>query len=231
VIEQPPSVGRAVRHVYNATDPVSVAMAIDPGLDPKLTERHTKALQQMLPDEFTSRMISSPGELADALAGETMDIAYLYCHGAYLDEGGSREVPSTVLKFGDTFVSPTDISNWRRSGGPWPRPHWPNRKPLVLLNGCHTTEFTTATLGNFVNAFVDRAGAAGVIGTEIAIDQGVAGWAAQQLLQMLHVGALTVGESVRYVRWTLLNKGNTIGLAFTLHAIAQLQLRPTLTAS
>jgi hypothetical protein len=153
-----------------------------------------------------------------------MDIAYLYCHGVY-HKPAANALPTPVLRFGISMLDPVEVANWRRAVG-WPRPHWPDRKPLIVLNGCHTTELTTATLSNFVDAFANRAGAAGVIGTEVTVEQGMAGWVAEQLLQLL-VDGTTAGEALRTVRWRMINRGNVMGLAYTLYCLAGLRLRPS----
>jgi uncharacterized membrane protein YeaQ/YmgE (transglycosylase-associated protein family) len=97
---------------------------------------------------------------------------------------------------------------------------------LVVLNGCHTTELTTATLANFVDAFVNRAGVAGVIGTEVTVEQGMAGWIVEMLLQLLVEGA-SVGQALRQARWQMMSRGNTMGLAYTPYCVAGLRIRTT----
>lgn len=225
VLEQPASCSRMIQHVLTGDTPISVAMVIDPGLDSTLTKRHAESLKKLLPGSalqvFT---VSDPSELARVLAPETMDIAYLYCHGGY-HKMARNALPSSVLRFGTAFLHPVDVGSWRRSADFWPRPHWPDRKPLVVLNGCNTTELTTATLSNFVDAFVNRAGAAGVIGTEVAVEQGMAGWALELLIQHIVTGHTSVGDALRRVRWLMINRGNTMGLAYTMYCMAGLQLR------
>jgi len=93
-------------------------------------------------------------------------------------------------------------------------PTRPNRKPLVVLNGCHTTDFTSGTLSDFVSAFVNRAGAAGVIGTEVAIEQNLAGFLMEIFLTNLAAGMAT-GEALRDARWQLVGYGNVMGLGYT----------------
>ena len=225
VLEQPPSAERVVWHVLDGAEPVSVAMAVDPGLDGGLTTRHLARLRSLLPDcTVTDQTITDPDELARALAGETMDVAYLYCHGGY-HQLASNAMPSPVLRFGGTVLDPVEVGNWRRDATLWPRPHWPHRKPLIVLNGCHTTELTTATLSNFVDAFANRAGAAGVIGTEVTLEQGMAGWAMEMLLRLLVDGA-DVGTALRQVRWRMISRGNVMGLAYTPYCVAGLRIRP-----
>ncbi|MEU5259961.1 hypothetical protein [Amycolatopsis sp. NPDC021455] len=224
IIEQPASTDSLVWHVFDDAKPMQVEVAADPRLDPELSARHLAALETALPRGTVHlSTIESAQQLADALALETMDVAYLYCHGGY-HKVATNALPSPVLRFGASVLDPVTVANWRRDGR-WPRPHWPSRKPLIVLNGCHTAELTTATLSNFVDAFANRAGAAGVIGTEITIEQGMAGWAMEELLRSLVDGA-GVGQALRALRWRMINRGNVMGLAYTLYCVAGLRLRP-----
>jgi hypothetical protein len=220
VIEQPPSTEALIWHVFDDAVPPAVTVAVGPDLDATLTSRHLAEL----PGRTTVMTVDDAEQLARSLAGETMDIAYLYCHGGY-HKVVSNALPFPVLRFGRGFVDPVEVSNWRRDQTLWPRPHWPHRKPLVVLNGCHTTELTTATLANFVDAFANRAGAAGVIGTEVSVEQGMAGWVMEMLLRLLVDGA-SAGDALREVRWRMIGRGNAMGLAYTLYGAAGLRLRP-----
>ncbi|MGW6935828.1 hypothetical protein ACWGE0_37635 [Lentzea sp. NPDC054927] len=91
---------------------------------------------------------------------------------------------------------------------------WPHR-PLVV---------TTSPSSDLVDAFVNQAGAAGVICPEVAVDQGMAGWVSGMLLARLAEG-MPAGEALRRTRWEMLGRGNVLGLAYTLHAGADLRLR------
>lgn len=91
---------------------------------------------------------------------------------------------------------------------------WPHR-PLVV---------TTSPAAHLVDAFVNQAGAAGVICPEVAVDQGMAGWVSGMLLARL-AGGMPAGEAVRRTRWEMLGRGNVLGLAYALHAGADLRLR------
>jgi hypothetical protein len=93
---------------------------------------------------------------------------------------------------------------------------------LVFINGCHTAEITPRTLVQFVDAFAGVF-AAGVIGTEIAVHQQVAGEAAEEFWRRLQAGA-SVGEALRGMRVHLLRKNNLIGLAYTAYCSADLRL-------
>ena len=89
----------------------------------------------------------------------------------------------------------------------------------------HTIEATTCTLNGFVPAFIHNARAAGVVGTEITVEQGFACLVGEQLLPLLAAGQ-GVGEALRSVRWDLLRLGNVLGLAYTPFCLANLTLRP-----
>jgi hypothetical protein len=95
----------------------------------------------------------------------------------------------------------------------------------VVINGCHTAELVSGSLTSFVDAFANRAAAAGLIGTEITIEQGIAGWAMELFLTELYRGK-TVGEALRNARWTMFARGNLMGLAYTPYCLAGLTLRP-----
>ena len=88
-----------------------------------------------------------------------------------------------------------------------------------------TAELTTAMLSNFVDAFANRAGAAGVIGTEVSVEQGMASWTAELLLQLL-VGGANVGQALREIRWRMVHRGNLMGLAYTPYCVAGFRMRP-----
>ncbi|WP_156371061.1 hypothetical protein [Nocardia arizonensis] len=226
VLEQPPRVDNMVRHVHFGPEPPAAAVVVDRNLDAALTAAHLAELRGLFAsDSIVVDVVRDGSQLAAALAGDWMDLAYLYCHGGYLKHATGQR-PAAGLCFGDTVICEEDIAGWRLPGGPWPYPHWAIRKPLVVLNGCHTAEFTTSSLSNLVNAFVNRAGAAAVVGTEIAVEQGAAGWATRQLLGLVLKNDSTVGQAIRTLRWQLIGRGNTLGLAYTLYGVADLRLRP-----
>jgi len=113
-----------------------------------------------------------------------------------------------------------EVNAWKAE---WPEEHWSDRQPLVILNGCHTSELTPEEVLSFVTAFSD-ARAAGVIGLETSIEQRLAGEAIEDFLSFLRMGRNT-GEAIYCMRWELLHKGNVMGLAYTPYCSAALQLR------
>ena len=223
IIEQPPSVGRDLETVVLREDQeLSFIVAPDDSLDPGLMGRHLRRLGECLPERSVSRpSVATERELMQVLAPEVVDVVYFYCHSGY--ERRSRQgTVANYLNLGRYQIKPTDVATWARTS--WPCPHWPNRHPLVVLNGCHTTEATSGTLNSFVPAFTQWAQASGVVGTEVMLEQGLAGWAIELMLAALARGA-AVGDAIREVRWTMLRRGNVMGFAYTPYCLANLALR------
>lgn len=155
----------------------------------------------------------SNDDMAGALATDDIDVAYFYCHCGYI-EGAPGAGVDRYLEFDGFQVTPNTVISWARSRTTWPRDHWRTRAPLVVLNGCHTGEYTSRTLASFVPAFTVWGGAGGLIGTEVAVHQSVAKWVGQKLLTGLWSGE-SVGRAVFNLRWQLLARGNVMGLAYT----------------
>jgi hypothetical protein len=200
---------------------VATVVAASSTLSAKETTRHMEALAGLGGVELPplERVVA----LRDRLGRSDMDVVYLYCHGGR-DRPAGATAPDAVLELGpgrrDRF-KPLDVSMWARSK--WARDHWRSRQPVVVLNGCHTTEMLPDTLADFVVGFV-AARAAGVIGTEVSLDQRFAGVAMELFLAALHAGA-GVGQAMRHMRWELLSRGNVMGLAYSPYCAATLALR------
>jgi len=223
VIEQPPSVERDLESVvWPKEEELSFIVAPDETLDPRLTERHLRLLAGHLPERTVSMPpIATREQLREVLTPPAMDVVYFYCHSGY-ERRSSQGAPENYLNLGEYQVWPLDVKTWARTH--WPYPHWPMRHPLVILNGCHTTEANSGTLNTFVSAFADHAAASGVVGTEVTLEQGLAGWAMELMLAALARGA-TVGNAIREVRWAMLRRGNVMGFAYTPYCLANLALR------
>lgn len=224
IVEHPPHVtGRDLEHVVGeGSQPLTVLVADDSGLAPEITHDHVESLTVSLGPAFWHPNITGREDLRRELAQEAMDVVYLYCHCDY-DLASPSYGYDLRLRLGADAFTPSDINMWTRIP-PWPRPHWPNRHPLVVINGCHTAEMVTGTLTSFVRSFANRAAAAGVVGTEITLEQGLAGWAGELFLTAMIKGA-TAGEALRTMRWAMFRRGNVMGLAYTPYCLAELSLR------
>jgi hypothetical protein len=201
--------------------PMSCLVVPGPGLEP-LASSHLGRLREAIgAGSVRTSSASTPVALAGDLAGDDIDVAYFYCHCGY-EEGAPGAGVGRFLQLSGYTIQAQDVMAWTRSL--WPREHWSQRPPLVILNGCHTTEYTTRTLSAFVPAFTRWAGACGVIGTEITLHQSIANWVAEYLLGALWAG-MEVGEAMRMMRWALLARGNVLGLAYTPHCTVDMALQ------
>jgi len=101
---------------------------------------------------------------------------------------------------------------------------WKQRHPFIFINGCHTSALKPGEIVSFVGCFSDLE-AGGVLGTEISVLFPVAAEVGEFMFKELADPAgPTVGEALRSVRWQLANKGNLLGLAYTLYALADLHV-------
>ena len=114
-------------------------------------------------------------------------------------------------------IYPRTIIGWSRRNA-WKA--WENQRPLVFINGCHTSDLTPGQVLEFVSAF-GFAGASGVVGTEVNIQLALAIEVAGALLTQIG-GQISVGQALYRVRWDLVNKGKLLGLAYTPYCLANL---------
>jgi hypothetical protein len=188
-------------------------------LDAAVTKTHLEVLAQEL-QQFKLLDCDSRAKIAQALK-EPVEIVYFYCHGRRQPlQGAEQSSPSLEVGMGEVF-QPEDITTWRVAD--WPSHHWQDTSPLVFINGCHTAEITPESLVNFVDSFT-AAYAAGVVGTEITLEQSVASEAAEQFLRSFQTNQTTVGQAVQQMRLHFLLKGNLLGLAYTPYCSADLKL-------
>jgi hypothetical protein len=145
-------------------------------------------------------------------------VFYLYCHG-----GVAGAIP--FLKVGGQDDPPLTTDNLLFRKPPWDGP-W----PLVFINGCKTTTLEPLRALEFVTAFVQHVGAAGVIGTETTVFEPLARAFGEACLTHYLAGT-PIGESVRRARLTLLKQGNPLGLVYIPFALANLRLVQTVPAS
>jgi multiple sugar transport system ATP-binding protein len=225
IIEVPPSSQHHPLALYVTTDDIPVRLVVGIGtsgeLDASLSERHLANLAACLglAQSDMARCSSTPA-LESSLAASDIDVVYFYCHGRrWFPDGADTAIPA--LEIGrDEQITPMEVNAWKSS---WPKDHWDRRRPLVVVNGCHTTELTPEEILSFVTTFSD-ARAAGVVGTETSIEQGLAGTAIEWFLSSLKQGG-TLGEAMYQMRWQLLRRRNLMGLTYAPYCSADLRLR------
>jgi hypothetical protein len=140
-------------------------------------------------------------------------LVYWYCHGVLKDDS------TPLLKIGTEAIPwYFDTSNFRAN-----RIRWLNQRPLVIINGCHTTALSPDRALSFVKTFVEQVAAAGVIGTEITIFEPFAQAFSEIFIELFRSGN-DVGTAIRKARLRLLQQGNPLGLVYQPFTYAGLKL-------
>jgi hypothetical protein len=141
-------------------------------------------------------------------------VVYFLCHGVETEDG----LPGLIVGDPEHPVAITP-DNLRNAGV-----RWPTTRPLVILNGCRTTALDPTKPWNFVEPFLKRAHASGVIGTEITVFEPLACDFAEEVLERFVGRDMTLGRAVRETRLTLLRRKNPLGLAYVPYAPVELRM-------
>ena len=153
----------------------------------------------------------SRAELLRRLRDDAPQLVYLYCHGGldgtqpYLLIGSGEDGPITRAYL-------------------YGRIDWEHARPLVVINGCHTTAVRPDQAFDLVSGLVQQANAIGVVGTEVTIGEALACAFGEEFVRRFAIGEETVGEAVRNTRLSLLARGNPLGLVYTPFALAGLRM-------
>jgi hypothetical protein len=193
--------------VLAIADAPHLAAGVSTAQDLKERAAHQQTLQTLVP-----RLVMEVGDTREEILGllgrGKAHVVYFYCHG-----GLSGDLP--YLQVGaDEVITPDNLFAVAR---------WDDPRPLVFLNGCHTTALDPEIAFEFIGAFVENAGAAGVIGTEITVFEPLARAFAEECLRQF-LSEIPVGEAVRRARLRLLKDGNPLGLVYIPYVMPGLQL-------
>ncbi|MBD2208103.1 CHAT domain-containing protein [Calothrix sp. FACHB-1219] len=138
-----------------------------------------------------------------------LDIVYFYCHGG-IDE--IEQLPYLQLsddKIYSNFIEACEV-NWQH-------------RPLVLLNGCATGDYSPESYISLIDDF-RAAGASGVIGTECPVPELFAELYAFTLLKRVFRGE-PLGKAMLAVRREMLQHNlNPLGLLYSLYAPYEIAL-------
>lgn len=205
--------------VANAPDaPTEIAWQTKPVLtvasstDPQFTRRkkHLEVMQKLRAD-IEWNYGDTRDDVLRELKNTKPHLVYFYCHG-----GVSETRP--YLQVGSDKSGNISPSNLRAK-----KIFWDTPRPLVFINGCHTTALEPEKAIEFISAFIETADAAGVVGTEITIFEPLATAFAEDCLRRFLDGT-PIGESVRTARLKLLKDGNPLGLVYIPYVMANLRL-------
>jgi CHAT domain len=187
-------------------------IAVGVSTDPKLCLRgkHEIALQK-LREGLGWEKGETRVEVLKMLRRTRAQIVYFYCHGGVTPS----QIPYFEVGYGESGITPDNLTGNNIA--------WKEPRPLVFINGCHTTALTPELAINLVSAFVEEAAAAGVIGTEITVFEQLACDFAEVCLRGF-LNGVQLGEAVRRARLELLHRGNPLGLAYIPFALASLNI-------
>jgi len=200
--------------------PATILMAANESVIAPVWQRHHGELARIC--GVASVPVATDSPTLRRRGRDGTDVLYFLCHGVRIERlGAGPPKPALELRPGDR-ITPQDLADWAEL---YPPVRWEERRPLVLLNGCHTGEVLPDTLTDFVSAFVGSLGAAGVLAAEIAIDRDLACHAMEHLIGFLWEGD-GVGKALWRLRRLLLRRGNLMGLAYSPYCDATLHLPP-----
>lgn len=193
--------------------PNGAAPAIDVcvSTDPAFVRRagHQDLLHALFPGPRWSVADTREG-VKKLLARSGSQIIYFYCHG------GLKGTTPYILVGKGPGITRDNIRGFK-----W---NWRTSRPLVFINGCHTSALQPSHAFDLVTGFIETAGASGVIGTEITVFEPLACAFGEAFMDHFVNQRKAVGESVRLARLRLLQAGNPLGLAYIPFAVASLKL-------
>jgi hypothetical protein len=229
IIEQPLS---ALRNLNGSLQPgdtpddlhfgsnLDMAVGVTDDLPPSERDNHLRRLGAIKPIRFKPQLPADDFyKVRDMLRAPL--VVYFLCHGEY-DRDKRRPYLSIGKRDNEDVhkIYPNTLQNWA-SGQHLDIQEWKKRRPLIFINGCHTADLVPGEVLNFVTPFSDS-GASGVIGTEINILLPVAAEISESLFRKFSAG-VSIGEALQQIRWELANKGNLLGLAYTIYCLASLR--------
>jgi CHAT domain-containing protein len=195
--------------------PTIIPVADKPGLavnvytDFLLLADHKKRLQQM---NVSWELAESRQAALDLMKQTEAQAVYFYCHGGLVNG-----LP--FLKLGHEGDDRLVANNLLNS-----RIRWRKVRPLIFINGCHTTALSPEAALDLVSAFVGISHAAGVVGTEITIFEETAVTFAEAFFKQFLQEKQTVGEAVRTARLEMLQARNPLGLVYVPYVLPGLKL-------
>ncbi|NTX39182.1 hypothetical protein HUA78_32590 [Myxococcus sp. CA033] len=184
---------------YASPRHVAVGLSTDARLI--LRQAHVRKLCDTIQADWVLR--DTRDDVLDLLRATQPHLVYFYCHGGI----DPRD------RFPYIQVGPSSGPGISRDNLVAYSIEWKQSRPLVFINGCHTTALEPEVALNLVSGFIENAQASGVLGTEITILEATARPFAEHCLQRLFAGA-TIGRAVRDARRALLQEGSPLGLVY-----------------
>jgi len=169
---------------------------------------HEKALKALRKD-LVWQVADSASAIFQMMRAGQSHVVYFYCHG-----GVTHDMPYLEVGKSDV-ITPSSLFSKRI--------RWKDPRPLVFLNGCHTTALGPEQVMDLVTEFIEVGQATGVIGTEITIFEPLARAFAEECLGRFLSGQ-AIGQAIRGARLGLLKAGNPLGLCYDPFVLATVTL-------
>ena len=138
-------------------------------------------------------------------------VVYLYGHGG-------RQGQTAFFEVGSGGDGPIVRASLRGKAD------WRATRPLVFLNGCHSAALAPDAAFSYATGFLQTAHASAVVGTEIAVFEGLAVAFAEECLRRFVVDRQPLGRAVRGARLALLEQGVPLGLVYLAFGPTELHL-------
>lgn len=185
--------------------------------DPTMSGRVTHLANLWLKTSAPQTVAEQRDKAIEAMTAGGAPIVYFYCHG------GLHDVEGPFIEVGPRD-SPRIARNNLRSV------RWKQIRPVVFINGCHTTGVSPDEALELVSAFVATAGASGVIGTEITVFESLASAFAEAFFVEFVTNGRQAGDAIRRARLRLLKDSlNPLGLVYIPFVESGLRLRQPVT--
>lgn len=195
---------------YDGFPDVTLAVCTDEQMRERLA--HVEHLKALIPPERL-HYADTRKDTLEIMKEAKSHIVYFYCHG-----GRADDVP--FLQVGPLNDLGIDRATLR-----WSRIRWSEPRPLVFINGCHTTDLEPENAIELLSGFIETARASAVVGTEITIFEPLAVTFGEQFLRRFLTLGSSLGDSVRAARLVLLKELNPLGLVYLPFGLASLRLR------
>jgi hypothetical protein len=179
---------------------------------------HAQALAAILANATPALSMTRTQTVAGLrrLIEDDLPIVYLLCHG-------KRTGTQTLLSIGRRQrISAQDLIGWIDVAARRGRRMWTDPRPLVFVNACGSAQITPEDLVDYLGAFVGKGQAAGLIGTEVKVEQGQAMELAESFFARLFEHGASVEQALHHVRNEFLACGNLFGLVYTPYCLADL---------
>jgi len=197
------------------------------GIDTEALSDHVEHLRATLRKRFPGGKVQEGKNKSEirGLLGRDLPLVYFYCHGEKLRDSD----PNTYLGVGkNESIKATELQGWVQTWLIEDKKIWNTVRPLVFVNACHSLEIHPESLVSYLDAFVGTARAAGVIGTEVKVNQALAMNVAERFFDLL-LGEQpkNVDEALRTIRLDYLAEGNLLGLLYTPYCWGELDVKST----